>query len=533
MNFFNRLFFIFLFSSILLAQEKTDFKEVALDSLEEVTALDSLLNGSHKSIENLDLEINPYNDYINLLSAIHLDSKISGGDYMPNELAELLVDNKLDVGIITDHDQMRVEYGIPFLRKLAFFREKNSISKYGEEKYVSTINTLDNYFGNLILMHGVEAIPFYYWEIDWETLTFTIRNFHKHLLVFGLKTAEDYENIPSLKNGFPNKKFSFWSLLNIIPLIGLWYGVRLYRTVITTQVLKFGKIHDRKRQFKIPGALIFIFSVLILYNNFPFVYYEKYNQYEGDLGTAPYQELIDYVNAKGGMVFYAHPEKNSTIELGSFLGFKAQMITDEYYTDLNEVKGWKGFAAFWEGDKHTASIGGVWDKNLMKFCNGILKEPVWALSELDYDGGDFIRESLTQIFVKDKNPESVIEALRNGRMVFSRDFAQDYLVFKEFSVKDGKEFGAIIGETLVLQKGELPTIKIKVDFPKKKKEKYTLHLIKNGIEILQYPLEETNKIEFVEKDYSPRQKSYYRIIISKGRNKFFVFMTNPIFVETK
>ncbi len=38
--------------------------------------------------------------------------------------------------------------------------------------------------------------------------------------------------------------------------------------------------------------------------------------------------------------------------------------------------------------------------------------------------------------------------------------------------------------------------------------------------------------EIVDTDYTHRQKSFYRVIVGKGEQKFFVFMTNPIFVSS-
>ena len=33
-----------------------------------------------------------------------------------------------------------------------------------------------------------------------------------------------------------------------------------------------------------------------------------FDQYSGDQGYLPYQELVDYVGDKGGMIFWTHPE---------------------------------------------------------------------------------------------------------------------------------------------------------------------------------------------------------------------------------
>lgn len=514
--------------------EKSKFRDVK-NKLQKSDSLDfNVVKEEKKSSKPFtQKEINPYSEYHNLLAAIHLDSQISGGDYSLKELADILNENKIDVGIFTDHDNMRIEYGLPFLRNFSFAQERNSISTFGEKKYVSKINSIRSYYGNLILLHGAEAIPYYFWEIDWESFTFKVMNFHKHLLVLGLETAEDYENLPSLKNGFKTK-FTFWFLLNLIPFVTLWFGVKIYRTVIKTQIRKYGFLHDKKRSFKKEGSIIIVLSIIYIFNNFPYFVEPIYSQYE-NAGEKPYQDLIDYVNSKGGMVFWAHPEKNNNLDLGKYLGINVRMQTNEYPSSLEKTTGWNGFAAFWEGAQKTASIGGVWDRQLKQFCLSNQENPTWAISELDFDGGDSknIAESVSLIYSHEKDEQSVLKSIRKGRMVIFRNFAQTYLTFNEFSVKNSKNFKKIIGETLALEKGENPVFSFDFDIDKKLKEKLTMFFIKDGKILEERILEKgENYFEIEDTSYSYRQKSFYRVIIGKGEQKFFIFMTNPIFVSS-
>ncbi len=441
----------------------------------------SVVKTDQKAVKKFDnKDSNPYSEYHKLLAAIHLDSQISGGGYNLRELADILNEHKIDIGIFTDHDNMKIEYGLPFLRNFAFSQEKNSISTLGEEEYISRIKSLKNHYGNLILLHGAEVIPYYFWEIDWESLTFKVMNFHKHLLVFGLETAEDYENLPSIKNGFESK-FTFWSLLYIIPFITLWFGVKIYRTVINTQVRKYGVLHDKKRGFQKEGAIIIVLSIIYILNNFPYFVEPIYDQYE-NAGEKPYQALIDYVNSKGGMTFWAHPEKNNNLDLGKTLGMNVRMQTNEYSNSLTQTTGWTGFATFWEGAKKTGSIGGVWDKQLKQFCLSNQENPTWTISELDYDGGEpkNIAESLTLVYTHERDQKGVLNAIRKGRLVNYRNFAHTYLTFNEFSVKNSKNFKKIIGETLALEKGENPVFRFDFDIDKKMKEKLSFFFIKDG-----------------------------------------------------
>ncbi|RKY48748.1 MAG: hypothetical protein DRP91_05435, partial [Candidatus Neomarinimicrobiota bacterium] len=63
----------------------------------------------------LTLKLKGNETYYLLKAGIHFDSKVSGGKYTLEELARIISKEKLDVAIITDHDNMEVSYGIkPF-----------------------------------------------------------------------------------------------------------------------------------------------------------------------------------------------------------------------------------------------------------------------------------------------------------------------------------------------------------------------------------------------------------------------------------
>ncbi|MBU4445460.1 MAG: hypothetical protein L6422_06950 [Candidatus Marinimicrobia bacterium] len=103
-------------------------------------------------------------DYYRLKTGIHFDSKVSGGSYTISELAGIANSYGLDAAIITDHDNMKVSYGIsPFQNFLKFSIQENSISKYGIEKYLQEIEQINKVYTNIILIPGVEAVPFYFW----------------------------------------------------------------------------------------------------------------------------------------------------------------------------------------------------------------------------------------------------------------------------------------------------------------------------------------------------------------------------------
>lgn len=52
-------------------------------------------------------------EYLRAEGVIHLDTNIGGGSLSPEEMLKKVKDAGLKVAIITDHDNMSVEYGLP------------------------------------------------------------------------------------------------------------------------------------------------------------------------------------------------------------------------------------------------------------------------------------------------------------------------------------------------------------------------------------------------------------------------------------
>jgi histidinol phosphatase-like PHP family hydrolase len=97
--------------------------------------------------------------YIRLKTGIHFDSKVSGGSYTIAELASIANSYGLDAIIITDHDNMKVTYGIsPFQNFLKFSIEENSISKYGIENYLQEIEQISKVYPDIIFIPGVDPL---------------------------------------------------------------------------------------------------------------------------------------------------------------------------------------------------------------------------------------------------------------------------------------------------------------------------------------------------------------------------------------
>jgi hypothetical protein len=459
-------------------------------------------------------------EYRNIPGLIHLDSKISGGKFSPEELVQKARANGFKVVIITDHDTNRWEYGIQPLRKaVKKTMERGSITSYGVERYLEIFKQLNQKYPDVVSIHAAEAIPFYYWEGSYFKNNLTLRNGHKHLLVIGLNKASDYKNLPSVGNGFP-LQFRWFNLLGLWPLVMLLWGVRLI--FMRKRILGSKKLEPvYSRPYTLPGIVLFLLGILFLFNNYPFAH-PMFDQYHGDQGVAPYQLLIDYVKEKGGMVFWAHPETYQ-----SRLVEGIQLVTEPYYHDLLVTKDYTGFAVFWEGNRFLGKPGGIWDRILLEYCYGKRNNPIWAIAEAEYENDTFpIKGSQTIFLLRKLDRDSVLDALRKGRIYAVCGSGEDQLVLDTFIIQDRvKKNKGMMGEEISLTPPAL--ISIKVSDPALKKMPYTIRLIRNGNIVKTFPGHDQTELEYEDNYFQKEGKTYYRLEV-EGKSKI---VSNPIFVN--
>ncbi|MFC1496524.1 hypothetical protein ACFL52_03820 [Candidatus Margulisiibacteriota bacterium] len=220
----------------------------------------------------------------------------------------------------------------------------------------------------------------------------------------------------------------------------------------------------------------------------------KYNQYMGKIGPAPYQNVIDYVNSKNGLIYWLHPDAEYIQERGD-----VKIETKQYPEDLLKTKNYTGFSIFYDGYINAGKPGGVWDQVLMN-------NKIWAIGALGYDQGDldFRMKDLKTILILDQHSkESVVKALKKGKLYVVLG-KRDVKIEKYSIDKKGRvAFSAMIS-------GEKP-------------ERIKVRLIKNGkvIKVFKQP-------EFVYTDKDIQAKDYYRIDMEfKGGR----IISNPIFVN--
>lgn len=458
---------------------------------------------------------------------IHIDSSISGGEMTPEELVRYLKTNSMQAAIFSDQITTNIHYGffpLPALTEwisakvvASKFGREGSVSSVGAYNYLSQLKDLDRKNPELTVIPGIEAFPFYYWRENLLRGQLTMVDGHKHFLAIGLTEPSHYENMPTIGEGF-FKGYNSQSLLSLWPLALLIFAAKTYLQ---------SRRAERPTLFKIPAQIFFVVGVLFLINNYPYKF-GKYDAYSGDQGQQPYQDFIDYVIDRDGLVFFAHPEagKDQTYAMGPFT---IKLETKAPYQDLLKLHNYTGFAAFYEGMQYVIPPGGIWDQVLTEYCFGQRARPIWAIAEGDVEGDSFDPGlSQTVFLVKENNQEELLGALRNGQIyALAGPFADD-LSLNAFTLTNEEDVQAGMGETL-----KAKTVHLVANISLKGNEKgnaLSADLIKNGLLIDTFKGVGEITIDLRDTIESGPRQHYYRLDVRAPRQTRL--LSNPIFAHS-
>ena len=344
-------------------------------------------------------------DYQQVAGLIDLRTTFSDGAYDLESLVQLAKKKGFDVLFINDHDRVAMEYGLlPFRNILKKRVELNSINKGGAKNYLNSIRDAEKNHPDMIIIPGSETAPFYYWTGSYFRKNLTAHNHEKRILTIGLENAEDYRGLPIIHNDLSTRFTA-----NFLPAVFIF----LIPIVLGTFLLRW------KGVYRISGIIIGVLSILFIINTNPFRS-SPFDQYHGDQGIAPYQQVIDYVDSRGGLTFWNYPETQSGVrKMGPIF-----VNTLPYPEVLNESKGYTGFAVLYGDNITVTEPGNMWDKVLMAYCKGERDRPVWGIATADFhkegDAGEKLGNFPTVFFVREKSKKEVLDALKNGRMYSCR-----------------------------------------------------------------------------------------------------------------
>ena len=451
-------------------------------------------------------------EYIQLSGVIHVHSTFSSGRYSPEELVARAAVKHLEVLILTDHDQVVMEYGLfPFRNLIKRREERNSVLGAGPETYLSEIERLNRQQQSVLVIPGVQSSPFYYWEGNPFNGKLTAHNYRKELLLVGLTSPDDYYRLPRLHGGFSTQ---YWR--ELLPRFFIFCSVFLLSIYLIRQP---GKI-------RIGGILIAVLSLALMLNHHPFKS-SQFDPYHGDQGNAPFIEVIDYVKNRGGLAFWAHPESNYSVT-GVQLG-PIEMKTDHYVDALIQTTNYTGFAALY-GDTSTAANAGMhWDQTLSDYCNGRRSLPVWAIAGADFheEQKGFDLDTFQTIFLVDKKrTANVLKALEHGRIYAVRMSHNQRLVLDRYQIKDDRTgTSAIMGEELSIT-GK-PVIEGRLSASDGSRQDVKVTIVKDGI--ISWSFEGQTPLVFNLVDNAELSGKHYYRLDAKGKTGGHL-LSNPIFV---
>jgi hypothetical protein len=482
------------------ARRQVAIKKSALACL--ILAL-ALFAGPVRAGENLQLQ-----------AAIHVHSAFSSGRFSISELAAQARDKGLDVLVLTDHDRVAMEYGLPPFRRLLRLRvEEKSVLQAGADRYLAEIARVNDNQSSVLIIPGVQSSPFYHWTgTPWDG-DLTAHGYHRELLLVGMRKPEDYGGLPLMQNGAALRVVA-----EKLPAFGA-AGIG-FLSAGALAALTSGRLR------RAAGVLALI-AALALLELHPFRS-SRFDPYHGDQGAAPFQEIIDYVRSRGGLVFWAHPESNYPVR-GIARG-PVTLVTGHYTAELAAARNYNGFAALYGDTETMTRPGALWDQLLDRYCRGERSEPVWAVAEADFhgeEGGTALDDFQTVIESPAKTTAAVLEALRGGRCYAVRKVAGPRMVMEEFALHQAPA-GAVghAGDEIDIR--GVPRIRIRIAASDGGVFPVSVELIRGGVLLHTVSGETPLAVEFTDAD-GWDGRTFYRVVARAGDGGRLV--GNPIFAR--
>jgi hypothetical protein len=454
-----------------------------------------------------------YEVYKNISAAIHIQSDISDGQYSFAQIVKIAKEKNIKVLIFTDTALRRWEYGIRPLENIVKKRiEQGSVFRFGIGNYLNALEDVQKNNPDVIIIPAVEVVPFYYWEGNFLNKGLTLHNWHKQLIVIGLRNEKDYRYLPIIAN-YSLLPLHRRNLQRLWPLMFIFLGIL---------VIIFSSNRRNSRRW---GWIFLIIGGVFLINNLRFNI-SRFDAYHGDQKTKPYQDLINYVNNKGGLVFWVHPEVEN---IDRVIG--VNVSTPAYKNDLLYTYNYTGSAVLFDDNRSLARAGEIWDKILLDYCRGRRMQPVWAIATIDYHGDkQDISKLQTILLLQDLNEMEVMRALKNGRMYTKLNNQPNDFSLDRFVISDSKKenFG-LMGDNI--QINSKPEIIIETSCSIFADEPIEINLIRNGELIKTFNPESSNfQVRYQDDYFILGEKIFYRLMIKSKKNLYRI-ISNPIFVK--
>ena len=462
-------------------------------------------------------------------TVVHVHSNWSTGEYSLDDLAAQAKTFGIAAIFLTENHLLRYEYGLPPLRGLLRYRaEFPSVLSKGPEAFLDAVRAANAKQQDVLIIPGAQVVPHYFWTGTLLDGTLTMHNTQKNLLALGLYHPEDYRELPAVGN-YGAARWSLWSLWLLSPLLLAIPGVWLIRTHRQHVIqLQHFRITERRRMI-LPGLLCLGIGIALLANNYPFRS-NPASPYDPTAGLKPYQDVIDFVNARKGVAVWSLPEARDHQEV-SVARFHATIHTDPYPNDLLRTDRVAAFGGLYEDTTTFAEPGRDWDQLLLDYLNGLRGTPAWAIGESAYhyegQADKWLGAVQTVLLAERKDPPSLLAALRAGRAYALLRTREDALALVQFQVVASALAPAEMGGSLALRAGDRPEVQALVETAGGRPLSTDVRLIRSGKVVHSIRADTPVTLRWSEPPLPPGSKLYYRLDVRGPSGN--QILSNPIF----
>ena len=479
-----------------------------------------------------------------IILAIHVHSTLSSGSLTLEQLAVQAGAAGLDGLVLTENNDLHVEYGLwPLRGLLRYGVDFPSIRRIGAAAYLEQVRAVQQRHPDLLLMPGLEVMPSYFWTGSLWQGNLTLHDTQKNLLLVGL---DNPDTLAGVIDGIgPAHPTRFWPLLLAVPAVWLWRRERVVE--VRTRFFRLSKRRRRHSEAFIVAAT----GALLLINNLALAHHapNAYDPYGPDPGDAPAQRLIDRARASGGLSFWSLPEaaddhRYQMADLaaqGGALGLLGRLLawyggtvsvhTEPYPNSLATTTGYTGFGAVYQDQVNATEPGGAWDRLLQAYLEGRRAEPVWGIGELAYHEEGLGRKRFTDVqtivLAESKSVEAALSALRGGAFYARQRQPEWGLVLEDFSLH-GPKAEAISGQTVAVQARAPMTVRLAVTASDGRSAPVKVRLIRSGRLWQEFTVSTPFDRQWPDDAPPTGGRAYYRVEVGQGDQHL---LSNPLFVS--
>jgi len=410
---------------------------------------------------------------------VHVHSDLSTGEFSLEALVGLADQQGIGALLLTENFLARVDYSLPPFRALTRVSRGERDIGGDPARYLARVAEVRARLPHVVLVPGVEVIPHYYWTGSPFALDMTVNEVQKNLLVFGLTDPRALAALPVIGNP-GGGTYGVQSIADAVPGLLVIPGLALLaRRRTVRQRLGRGAVVVVHRRAWALGLALCGLGVVAIVRGWPFT--SDGLSPSHDMGVAPYQALIDHVDAAGGITMWSLPEARDIGE--QYVGpVRVGWLTEPYADDLLRTFRYTAFGAVYEDTSTFEQPGGGWDRSLAEYARGERSRPAWAVAESAFhnlSAGKQVGPIQTVFLATEKSEAGILDALRRGRMYAVQRTRELGFDLTEFSATAG---GVTVGmgETLRAPAGTPIEVRLALDASDGGRHDVKITVLRNG-----------------------------------------------------